>query len=79
VAVFVAGVVVGLGGSLTVHPVVELIGYLAAAAAFATGVRSQQRTWVGLTVDRKGREITVTRCHPDFAQAAGRLAGARRR
>jgi hypothetical protein len=79
VFVFVAGIGVGLSGSLSLHPLVELVGYGGAAAGFVVGVRAQHMTWVGLTVDRKGREVTITRCHPDFARAAGRVAGARRR
>ena len=76
---FVAGVIAGLAGSLSSHPVVELIGYAAAVVAFAVGVRQHQETWVGMNIDRKGREVAVTRCHPAFAAAAGRVAATRRR
>jgi hypothetical protein len=77
VAGLVVGVASGLGGSLTTHPVVELIGYGFAALSFAIGVRQHRETWVGINIDRKGREVTVTRCHPAFATAAGRGAAGR--
>jgi hypothetical protein len=74
-----AGVVVGLAGSLLSHPLVEFIGYGAAVVSFAVGVRQHRETWVGLNVDRKGREVAVTRCHPAFASAAGRVSAGRGR
>jgi hypothetical protein len=70
----VVGALAGLGGSLTSHAVVELIGYGAAVLAFAVGVRQQHETWVGINIDRKGREVAITRCHPAFAAAAGRVS-----
>jgi hypothetical protein len=76
VAVFVPSLVAGFVASLTVHPVVELLGYGLAVAAFVTGSWAYHELWVGLLVDRRGREVTVTRCHPAFARAAGQVAAA---
>ena len=72
---FAAGLVAGLAGSLLSHPLVELIGYAAAVVAFAVGVRKHYDTWVGINIDRRGREVSVTRCHPAFAAAAGTDGG----
>ncbi len=74
VLVVVAGIAAGLFGSLDTYPLVELIGYGLAAVAFAVGAKAHQRTWIGVNIDRKGREVTVSRCHPGFAKAAGRVA-----
>jgi hypothetical protein len=76
---FAAGLLAGLAGSLLSHPLVELIGYAAAVMAFAVGVRKHYDTWVGINIDRRGREVSITRCHPAFAAAAGRTAAGRRR
>jgi hypothetical protein len=74
IAAFVIGAGGALAGSLSVHPIVELCGYVLAGAAFAAGMRSHHRNWIGLTVDRKGRLVTIERCHPAFARGAGEVA-----
>lgn len=74
VAVVLVGAATGLYGSLTGRAPVEAIGYVVAVLAFAIGARAHQVTWIGLHIDRRSREVTVTRCHPDFAGAAGRAA-----
>jgi hypothetical protein len=73
-AVVIAAAAGGLYGSLSGRGVVEAIGYGLALVAFAVGARAHQATWIGMHIDRKARAVTITRCHPDFARAAGRLA-----
>jgi hypothetical protein len=73
-AAVTVGLVVGALASLAGHSLIELAGFALATAGFVAGVRAHRRTWIGLFVDRDAVEVTVTRCHPAFARAAGALA-----
>lgn len=79
VAFVIAGVAAGLAGSLTARPVLQVVGYAVAAAAFLVGARAHNRYWIAVNIDRRGRELTISRCHPEFARAAGRVAAGSRR
>ena len=72
-AAFVVAVVAALVTSVTGPDLIGPLGWAVAAGSFALGARAQQRTWVGLNVDRRARVVTVTRCHPAFARAAATL------
>ena len=67
--VLFAGLVAGIVASVLGHPLVELVGYVVAVIGFTVGARAYQRNWVGLSLDRRGRFVTVSRCHPRFAEA----------
>jgi hypothetical protein len=74
VAVVILAAALGMYGSLSGRATIEAVGYAVAVLAFALGARAHHVTWIGLHIDRRAREVTVTRCHPDFARAAGRVA-----
>jgi hypothetical protein len=74
VTLVVAGAAVGLYGSLTAHGLLEGAGYALAAVAFGIGARAHTQTWIGVNIDRKAQRVTISRCHPSFARAAGRVA-----
>jgi hypothetical protein len=74
VAVLLVAAATGLYGSLSGRAAIEALGYAVAVLAFAVGARAHQVTWIALSVDRKARRVTVSRCHPDFARAAARAS-----
>jgi hypothetical protein len=74
VALVVAGVALGLYGSLSAHSLLEGVGYVIAGVAFGVGAKAHNRTWIGVNIDRKSQRVTISRCHPTFARAAGRVS-----
>jgi len=77
VALVIAGIAAGLSGSLSFDSTLEVAGYAVAAASFLAGARAHQRYWIAVNIDRRGRQLTISRCHPEFARSAGRVAAGR--